>query len=181
MHKAIYLLAGLTIFATTQSLADDQYVELDAGAVTMSNADLMPNTSSLRLAYGAKKNSIVGFVKGEVDVISFGDSSYSSASSSVSISRYAVRAAYILGFPVSNDFSITGKLGVTMNHVGASGINTNADANSFDVIYGAGVAYEASRKITFNAGWESMGQFKAVSFAPGSSLNQISAGIAYNF
>ena len=173
--KKILLVAVSAIFISLQSYAGDQYVEFDVGTLSSSN------TGSLKIAYGANKDSIYGFVKGEIDALLIPEREYMTANGKVSLLEYAIRAAYILGFPIANNVFATGKLGLTVNHIGIIGASCNADADSLDLIYGVGVTYEVNHRIALNMGWETLGQFKAIDSIPGSNPSQIFAGIAYSF
>ena len=174
----------LSLMIATPALADNTskaYVAVDVGSATYVNSGSYPtSTNIVRLAGGYNIHSAVAV---EVGYIKFSDSVYSSSGVNTTLSASAIQFAAVGIYPLTNQFDVTAKLGMSMStvkDVGGNGTSTwNYSYSKTSILYGIGAQYHMTKHFNVRAQYENFGDMTGTSPALTSSV--ISVGVAYNF
>lgn len=185
MTLAIFALLAAISFS---AFADGNYVGVDYGKVTMSNAGSLSNPTSVRIAAGYLTSGSEGSARGytEFGFLSIGRSTSPGATGDLFIDQYSIQGAAVFAIPVAST-GIDGLLraGLSFNHCALTGtgifsaVNTSDNRTGF--IYGFGARYNINKAWVVDAQYESLGKFAAASSANGSDLSQVSIGLKYNY
>ncbi|MDP2804987.1 MAG: outer membrane beta-barrel protein [Gallionellaceae bacterium] len=185
MKKVVFLAAAF--LGSASALAQDRYVSLDYGNVSMSNngASSVPQ-SAYRLGLGYKnKGSESLNTYTELSYMSIGDSNYSDNTGSFTTKTSSLQLSALFAAPVTSDFSVLARLGVGFNYgksTGTGGYSTQgSSANRTEFIYGIGVRYSLSEKWSVDAQYEYLGKFAASSTASGVDVSTTTVGLKYNY
>jgi OmpA-OmpF porin, OOP family len=192
--KAVLMAAVIASFSGT-ALADESiYMSLDIGSTSVPDfCSGLPATMScatsataFRVGAGFQVNSNVGFEAtygnyGKLNV----SGTYLGTPISGSGTLSGVQISAIGSLPISEVFSITGKLGVGLltakDEVTAPGYTNSVSYDNTTLVYGVGARFNVSKIIALRAQYESLGNIKASSTSSGGTASLISAGLLVGF
>lgn len=184
--KNIYIAMLLSLVITPAAFADNTgktYVAVDAGAATYANSGSYPSkTNIVSLTGGYYINHVVAI---ELGYTKFADIVVSNSTVNTTLTASAIHVAAVGVYPLSNQFDLTGKLGVTMNAVKDAGgfvsgsSSWNNSYSKASLMYGIGAQYHMTRQFSVRGQYENFGDMTGTSTALTSSA--ISVGVVYNF
>jgi OOP family OmpA-OmpF porin len=167
MNKALLIAFGIALSVPFAVHADDVYVGVNVGSATQKisagGASGSENKTGAKIYAGSSINKNFGVEVGYVDFGKVSKSSSSGANSaSFSVDSYAAYLAATAIAPVSTQFSLFAKLGLTANRSKLSGTLNGAsgsiDENHTDTIIGVGAAYAFSNKLSAVVEYENFGK-----------------------
>jgi len=97
-----------------------------------------------------------------------------------SVKASAWEVVGIGAFPVANNFSVYGKLGVFRAETKGSAPGFSAKEDNSDLTYGAGVQYDFSRDFGVRGEWQRYGKVGGGAIGK-SDIDVISVGVVWNF
>lgn len=175
--------------------AGKYYFAVDLASATYGGS-VYPSTAGLRLAGGYNFTSMFSVEAGYAMLSSSSDNcaygcgyyggygyyGYPATLASYSFSSSSLQVAGIVSFPVSDAFSISGKLGYACNSMSYE--STDSNGNSLPTIsgsqsnrlYGIGAQYSLGGGILFRAQYENLGKL-----LPGIGMRMMSIGGVFNF
>lgn len=197
---AVALFAGVATLASPVAFAGDSnaYAALDIGRSHMKDGCTgVPATmtcddtdTAYRLAGGYQFTPMWGMEVGYADLgkTSMGGT-YLGAAVTLDAKASSLQLAATGTFPVSDAFSVIGKLGIARNELKVSataaiaGVNAAASAteNKTKATYGIGVQYDFSKSISARAQYEDFGTFGDDATTGTSKVTLLSAGVVFKF
>ncbi|MBU0689566.1 MAG: porin family protein [Gammaproteobacteria bacterium] len=179
MKKNILALAILASFATP-AMADNAgtyYVAGDYGTTSWTNNSLFATPGNLTIAGGYNFTSQLS---AEVGYTMFGDSTLTIGANSATVKTSSFYAAAVGTFPITDQFSIFGKLGITSNKLDvSSNYGYSASASNSGMMYGVGASYSLSEQTSLRAQYISFGDYESATSPLKASI--ASFGMAYTF
>jgi OOP family OmpA-OmpF porin len=181
---------GMALVAPLAAHAEGGYVGVNVGSAEQkASVDNMGSESKSKTGYklygGYDFTKNFGVEAGYVDFAKI-ESSDGSVSSSLHPTAVYVAATGIL--PLNEQFSLFGKVGVSMNHTKATVSNGVASANGSDdrttALIGVGAAYNVSKNLAVVAEYEDFGKVLKVSDAGiegNLKVTMFSLGLRYKF
>jgi OmpA-OmpF porin, OOP family len=117
----------------------------------------------------------------ELGYSDLGKASASAAGVSASVEATAWELVGVGAFPINNQFSVFGKLGVYRAEVkGRSNVGVSADNTNSDLTFGAGVRYNFTRNIGVRAEWQRYSDVGGGSVGKG-DIDVLSVGAIWKF
>jgi OmpA-OmpF porin, OOP family len=153
--------------------------KLDDGALTAVSRDETQTAYKIYGGYNFNKN--FGIEGGYTD---FGKAKnvYRVSGTNVNLD-YKAQALYVAAvgtLPLSDQFSLFGKLGVTANHASATasaaGVSVNASGNKTSALIGVGAAFNVTKNVAVALEYEDYGKT-----AEDAKAKMWSLGVRYNF
>jgi len=187
MKQTILVLAlGASFALPFAAHAQSGYIGANVGdADQKASADGFGSDSHTRTGYklygGVDFTKNVGLEAGYVD---FGNSTYSEGGASLHLKPKAAYVAVTGTLPLSEKFSLFGKLGASFNHVkldaSAGGFSDSTSKNRTTALVGVGAAYNFNKNLAAVAEYEDYGK---VADEDGDNLkiNMLSVGLRYHF
>jgi OOP family OmpA-OmpF porin len=192
--KKITTVVLLFAFVAPPALADNTgkaYVAGDLGSASYSNvtvpagggypAGTFPNPAMVRIAGGYHFSPIFA---AEIGYSKFGDTQLDYAGVGIAtLSMNSFQVAAVGTFPVSPQFDLIGKLGLSRNTVNLTGTggfsSINNSSSQTDLLVGAGMQYNLNSQVSIRAQYDSFGKF--TNDSQPITASAISVGVAYNF
>ncbi|MBA3022469.1 MAG: porin family protein [Gammaproteobacteria bacterium] len=176
MKKNILALAILASFAAP-AMAGTYYIAGDFGTTTWTNNATFPTPGNVTIAGGYNYSSQFS---AEVGYTMFGDSTLTAGGNSATVKTSSLYAAAVASFPLNDQFSLFGKLGITSNKTDiSSNFGYSASASKSGMMYGVGASYSLSEKTSLRAQYISLGEYDSSSAPLKASV--MSFGVAYAF
>jgi len=178
--KKIALAAFLAAFVAAPALAGDTgaYISAELGSATLKNAQPFPDPGLFGFAAGYRFSPNIA---AELGFTGFGDSTISSGSASVTMKLSSFHPAVVGMYPINDQFSVFGKLGLAMNSEKYT-TNFSASTTSYtqnSLYFGLGGQYNFNKQFGMRLQYESFGDFDNV--PPPYSATAVSVGVVYNF
>lgn len=178
--KKIALVSLLSLCIAAPALADETgkpYFAVDLGSATYSNVSPFPNPGMIRIAGGYHFNK---YLAGEIGYTKFGDSTVIATGGSATLTASAFQIAAVGSYPLTEQFDLLGKLGISSNKAnGSNTLGTSISSSNSSVLYGVGAQYHFNSIYTVRAQYENYGKFENVSSPMEAST--ISLGLVFNF
>ncbi len=177
MKKKILAVAILAAI-TAPAMADNTgkfYIAGDYGTTSWTNNSLFPTPGNLTLAGGYNFSSQLA---AEVGYTMFGDSTLTGPGGSATIKTSSFYAAAVGSFPINDQFSLFGKLGITSNKLDVTGVLPFSESKS-GLMYGLGASYNLSGQTSLRAQYVSFGDYDSSTAPLKASI--FSIGVAYTF
>ena len=190
--KFVAAILGMALVLPVAAQAEGTYVKIGVGQSTYSDLstngvsvpDFKPTGMQIGVGYSLDKTWDV-----EAGYIHFGKDSISVAADGISTNEsLQTQSLYLAGignFPVTDAFSLFGKLGIAAHHSKASGSTTVADVTVSDSasktkvqgLIGAGLSYQFTKEIAGLVDYTYYGKVADSDF----KLSLLSVGLRYNF
>lgn len=192
--KKIATVVLLFAFVAPPALADNTgkaYVAGDFGSASYSNvtvpavggypAGTFPNPGMVRIAGGYHFSPMFA---AEIGYSKFADTSLDYAGIGIAtLSMNSLQVAAVGTFPLSPQFDLIGKLGLSRNTVNLTGTggfsSMNETSSQTDLLIGLGAQYHINAQYTVRAQYDSFGKFD--NSAEPIEASAFSVGVAYNF
>lgn len=165
--KKIAIVALLSAFAAAPAVAADMYVGVKAGSVSNKVNSINESTSSFGISGGYTINPNFAVEVGYTDLGSM-------ASGIVTIT--ALEFSAVGSYPINEQFSVFGKLGMANTAEKALGLTGNRTAAT----YGLGGQFNVSPTVGVRLGWEHYGFGDGTTFFQGDS-SLVSLGGVFKF
>lgn len=189
MNKVLSIALGIALSVPFAANADDAYVGVNVGSATQKissgGASGSENKTGAKIYAGSSIDKNFGV---EVGYVNFGkiSKSFSSGANSakIGVDSYAAYLAATAIAPISSQFSLFAKLGLTANRSKLSatlnGASSSIDENHTDTIIGVGAAYAFSNKLSGVVEYENFGK---VVKGDGVEVkaDMVSVGLRYKF
>lgn len=179
--KKIAVIAFLSAFVAIPALADNTgkaYVAADYGQVNYTNVSLFPNPGMLRIAGGYH---FTPSLAAEIGYSYFGDSIIQGPGGTATLSAASFQVAVVSSLPLSKQFDLTVKLGMSNNSakivITPSNLSANTTKNS--VLYGVGAQYRVNAQFSVRAQYEYYGSFDDSSSPTTAASTSI--GVVFDF
>ena len=120
----------------------------------------------------------------EASYADYGASEASGFGATASVAASGFQFSAVGSLPISDVFSLTGKLGVALTKGELSGTGfVTEDDSSTTVAYGVGVRYNISKTVAVRAQYESLGEISASSTDPTAKgdVDFLTAGVIFSF
>ncbi len=160
--KKIIAIAVLSAALTTSAFAADNttYVNIGLGSATYKNMGDLPNPGKFDLGIGY---SFTPTLSAELSYHKFGDSTVVYiGSGSVTVSASSVTAAVVGSYPVNDQVSLLGKIGLASNKADASSTTgSSASVSKTSLYYALGGEYNINQKYAIRAQYEDFGDFES--------------------
>ncbi|MEQ1916499.1 MAG: porin family protein [Gallionella sp.] len=191
--KKIAIVALLSAIVASPAWADStgkMYIAGDLGSASFTNANIgffgggqatFPNPGMIRVAGGFHFSPMMAL---EVGYTMFGDSIVTVPGGSFNLQARSLHVAAVGSIPVSPQFDLTGKIGLTNNSynlksTGNAVVVAGATSSQSDILFGIGAQLHLSSQMTLRAQYENYGKFD--NFAQPLSASTVSIGMVLNF
>jgi len=165
---------------TVPAMADNTgkfYIAGDYGTTSWTNNDPFPTPGNLTLAGGYNFSSQLA---AEVGYTMFGDSTVTIGANSATIKTSSFYAAAVGSFPINDQFSLFGKLGISANKEDVSNsLGTSISNSKSGLMYGLGASYNLSSQTSLRAQYVNFGDYDSYTLPLKASI--FSLGVAYTF
>lgn len=185
-HAIALLLSALFVAPAFANNAGKFYFAADMGPATYINVGgySTAGTYIARIAGGYYINPAFAI---EVGYTRFSDNVISNSTDNATLTASAIQIAAVGVYPLSNQFDLTGKLGMSMNRTRDAGrYQSGATSSTWDnsytnagLLYGVGAQYHLTSQLNLRAQYESFGSM--TNTTPAVSATAFSVGIAYKF
>lgn len=178
--KKIAIAVLLSAFVATPALADNTgkyYVAGDLGTATYSDMSPFPNPGVVRIAGGYHFSPMVA---AEVGYSMFGDSIVDYGFGSATLTASSFQIAAVGSYPLSPEFDLIGKLGMSKNSAEITDTNFgSASTSQSSLLIGLGAQYHVNSQVSLRAQYDNYGKFSNT--APLMETTSFSLGVVYNF
>lgn len=188
MKTFISIVMGGILSFSSSAFAEENFLTLDAGGVTISNGGILPNPSSVRVAAGYRHGSqnTRSKVYTELGYLSASNTTAYYSTGSVTISQYTVQMNAVFVRPIGgSNFDVTANIGYSYNNATLTGSGSyaqfNSSGNNTGMIYGFGGRYNFTDKLAIRAQYEFLGKFRTLLGAYDTDLSQIAVGLIYSY
>lgn len=179
MKKIIAVAALFAVLSTSAFAAgNNAYVTADLSKASYTNASPFPNPGKFGIGAGYQ---FTPNVAAEVGYHMFGDSTLTQGASTLTAKVSSLTVAAVGNYPINDQFSAIGKLGVAMNKLSVSGNFAGAAyTDSKNSLYFAvGGQYNINQQFAVRVQYENFGDFTSKGGATSASQAAASAfGIA---
>ncbi|MDQ7004480.1 MAG: outer membrane beta-barrel protein [Ghiorsea sp.] len=181
--KKIIAIAALSAALTTSAFAADNttYVTAGLSSATYTNTGGFPNPGKVDLGVGY---SFTPTLAAELSYHQFGDSTLvvvgvgGSASATASVS--SVTAAVVGSYPISDQVSLIGKVGVASNKTDlTTNVGTSDSSSKTSLYFAVGGEYNISDKYSIRAQYEDFGDIESATDPASATALGISAVIKF--
>jgi hypothetical protein len=179
---AFFILAVIAVPAMADNTGTF-YIAGDLGTATYSNMEPFSNPGVIRIAGGYNFSSNLA---AEVGYSVFGDSTITGPGGSATLSAASFQIAAVGTLPLSPQFDLIGKLGLSSNNakmtanIPALGLNGSAGSTSqSDLLIGLGAQFRINAQTNLRVIYDNYGKFENTSSPMKAS--SISLGVVYNF
>jgi OOP family OmpA-OmpF porin len=189
MNKALLVAFGIALSAPFAVHADNAYVGVNVGSATQKfsygGASGSESKTGAKIYAGSSIDKNFGVEVGYANFGKISKSFVSGANSgNIGVDSFAVYLAATATAPVSDQFAVFAKLGLTANRSKLSatlnGVSRSVDENHTDTIIGLGAAYAFSNKLSGVVEYENFGK---VVKGDGADIkaDMVSLGLRYKF
>jgi len=162
--KKIAIVALLSAMIATPALADNSgkpYFAVDLGSATYTNVSPFNNPGAIRIAGGYHFSPVMAV---EVGYTKFGDSKITAGSNSATLSASSFVIALAGTLPLSSQFDLTGKIGMSKNSGDATNtLGASASTSQNSVMFGIGAQYHVTTQTNVHVAYENYGNFDSTS------------------
>jgi hypothetical protein len=169
----------LSAFVAAPALADNTgtyYVAADVGSATYSNVAPMPNPGVIRIAGGYHFSPVLAI---ELGYSMFADSNGFYAGNPTIISANSFQVAAVGTAPLTSQFDLIGKLGLTSNTENWTDLTGTSNYVRSDLSFGLGAQFHVNSQVAVRVLYDNYGKFDDY-FYP-LKATSLSLGMVYEF
>ena len=178
--KKITIVALLSVFVSMPALADNTgkaYIAADLGTATYSNLSPFPNPGVFRIAGGYHISPALAV---ELGYSKFGDSTLTGPGGSATISASSFQVAAVGSLPLSPEFDLIGKLGLSSNKAEiTSTVGIFGSTSQSSLLIGFGAQFHVNSQVSVRLLYDNYGEFE--NGASPMKATSISLGTVFNF
>ena len=182
--KKINIAILMSLMAASSAYADNTgkaYIAADAGRANFVPTQTYDNPTMIRIAGGYHFSPLLAV---EIGYTKFSEVSAYYTSGKITLSTTSLHAVAIGSYPLTPKFDLTAKLGMSQNTLDAKAtgnvtiVGGNPTTTS-SVMYGVGVQYHVTSKVSIRGQYEDYGALNSTS--PTVNMTATSVGVIYNF
>ena len=157
MKKIIAVAALFTVLSTSAFAAgNNAYVTADLSKASYSNASPFPNPKKFGIGVGYQATPNVA---AEVGYHKFGDSTVTAGAVTQTLKVSSLTVAAVGNYPINDQFSAIGKLGIAMNKLSGTGNYTDS---SNSLYFAVGGQYNINQQFAVRAQYENFGDITSL-------------------